>query len=175
MVRPKSTRGFTGSYKTAVSAIRVAWENLKKTEKYGLEFGKVCYEWQQKLKTVGGVGNKGKGIVPTLEQLSIPESTAYWWIDRYKIAANLKQEKTENLNFNRPETRGFKDKPRLSLFLRRLMAIGAVSVTSPFPSTADYALKECNPKDAKAVIVNLDMAIERLKTYRKQFEELQDA
>lgn len=80
------------------------------------------------------------------------------------------QPRTPNPNFNREGTRGFKDKPHLNTFLGRLMAIRAVGITSPFSKTAGYALKECDSQAAKAVIVNLDFAIGRLKEYRKQFE-----
>jgi hypothetical protein len=50
------------------------------------------------------------------------------------------------------------------------MVIGAEGITSPFPSAADYALKECDSEAARAVIKNLDLAIRRLKEYREQFE-----
>ena len=82
--------------------ILTAWRTYKQTEKYGLKFGEVCYEWQKKLATVSGVGNKGKGLVPTLESLSIPVSTAYWWIDRYKESIGIKEPKPEKLEYETP-------------------------------------------------------------------------
>lgn len=66
-----------------------AWEAYQQTERHGLAFGLACYECQLRVATRGGVGNKGKGIVPTLEQLNIPKSTAYYWIKRYKWSAGL--------------------------------------------------------------------------------------
>ena len=83
------------------------------------------------------------------------------------------QPRTPNPNYNRAGTRGYKDKPNLNTFLRRLMAIGAVGTTSPFPRVAEDALSECDSEEiAKVVIYNLDYAIRQLKEYRKQFEGL---
>jgi hypothetical protein len=76
----------------------------------------------------------------------------------------------EPSNYNVAGTRGYKDKPSLNIFLRRLMAIGAVGITSPFPSAADEALHECSSEDVPAVIHNINAAIERLSEYRTQFE-----
>lgn len=75
---------------SAENEIRAAWRKYKRMEKYGLAFGKTCYQWQQKFATRSGVGNKGHGMVPILESLRIPVSTAYWWIDRYKESIGLK-------------------------------------------------------------------------------------
>jgi hypothetical protein len=75
--------------KTIVETISRAWNAYQGTEKYGLDFGKTCYECQLRVATRGGVGNKGRGIVPTLEQLKIPKSTTYYWIRRYKWSAGL--------------------------------------------------------------------------------------
>jgi hypothetical protein len=69
-----------------------AWKSYKQTEKYGLKFGEVCFDWQQKL---GAQGQKGKGLRPILDEVKIPVSTAYWWIDRYKKSIGLKEEKQE--------------------------------------------------------------------------------
>jgi transposase-like protein len=82
--------------------IATAWKNCKQAEKYGLKFGEVCFEWQRKLKTSGGVGNKGKGIVATLQQLSIPERTAYRWINLYKESIGLKESKAEKPEYETP-------------------------------------------------------------------------
>jgi DNA modification methylase len=68
----------------AEKEILAAWHEYRRVEKYGIAFGRICYHWQKKLRTSGGHGNKHRGIVPMLESLSIPISTAYWWIDRYK-------------------------------------------------------------------------------------------
>lgn len=71
--------------------ILIAWKKYQRTEKYGLAFGKVCYEWQHKFKVRGFRGDaKGEGIRPILDRCGIPHSTAYWWIDRYKESIGLK-------------------------------------------------------------------------------------
>jgi hypothetical protein len=125
-----------------------------------------------KAPDVGKMPTSGKKAVPAAaKEFDVPEKPLQAAVNAAK--GKPPKPRTPNPNYNRAGTRGFKGKPRLSLFLRKLTAIGAVSITSPFPSTADYALKECSPKDAKAVIVNLDMAIERLKEYRKQFEGIE--
>ena len=69
--------------------IASAWSEYKKTERYGLKFGEICYEWQQKLATKGGCGTKGKGLVQVLDELNVAKSTVYWWIDRYKESAGI--------------------------------------------------------------------------------------
>jgi N6-adenosine-specific RNA methylase IME4 len=74
---------------TAEKEILLAWRQYQRVEKYGLAFGKVCYRWQQKLAE-RGQRVKGRGVVPILEQLDIPISTAYWWIARYKESGVIK-------------------------------------------------------------------------------------
>lgn len=73
----------------AEKQILTAWQNYRRVEKYGLTFGKVCYHWQQKFAE-RGQRIKGRGVVPILEQLKIPVSTAYWWIDRWKESVGIK-------------------------------------------------------------------------------------
>ena len=51
--------------------ILTAWRNYRRVEKYGLAFGRVCYDWQQKLAE-RGQRIRGRGVVPILEQLNIP-------------------------------------------------------------------------------------------------------
>jgi hypothetical protein len=55
-----------------------------------LEFGEAVYKWRQKFATKRGVGNKGKGITAILQQLNIPERTAYHWSSRYEVSKGLK-------------------------------------------------------------------------------------
>jgi hypothetical protein len=70
-------------------------------------------------------------------------------------------------NFNAAGTRGYEGKSNLNLFIRKLMAIGAAGITSPFPSVAEGAIEECDSREAaEAVICNLNLAIERLSEYR---------
>ena len=78
---------------TQEQKVLIAWRKYRRVEKYGLAFGRACYDWQQKLATKGGIGNKGKGIVPSLEQLNIPVSTAYFWIAKYEETIGIKQTK----------------------------------------------------------------------------------
>lgn len=58
--------------------VAAAW---KKVRRYGLEFGRVRYECQQKFKAQGS--RNGRGLRPILDKVGIPRSTAYFWIDRY--------------------------------------------------------------------------------------------
>ena len=69
----------------AEQEIRAAWDAYRVVEKHGLEFGRVCWEWQQRFVTTErGLNAKGKGLRPILDSIGIPKSTAYFWIDRYK-------------------------------------------------------------------------------------------
>lgn len=74
-----------------------AWREYQITEKYGLDFGKVCCKWRDKVKSKGGGGTKGQGLVQLLDELSIPKSTAYWWIDRYEVSIGKKKRTLESL------------------------------------------------------------------------------
>jgi hypothetical protein len=103
------------SIKTEIAA---AWKNCIQTEKYGLEFGRVCYEAQQKFRTVGGVGNKGKGIAAIWRELNIPERTAYRWIDSWMESKGLVRLHIEKRN-NRSE-------PPDSFEVLRSMALNAL-------------------------------------------------
>jgi hypothetical protein len=82
--------------------IRAAWDAYRKTEKLGLDFGAICYLWQQKFVTKGGVGNKGKGIRLILDKLNIPKSTAYYWMKRYKWDAGLEERPAEPDDLDAP-------------------------------------------------------------------------
>lgn len=71
------------SDQTAEQQIQAAWQTYQSVERHGLEFGRVCYEWQQKLAEQGQ-RVKGRGVSPILDKLGISKSTAYWWISRYR-------------------------------------------------------------------------------------------
>ena len=151
---------------TLTQKIRDAWTAYQPTETRGLKLGQACCEYRDANKSKGGCGSKGKGLLQKLEELTIPVSTAYYWMSRFE----------GKTNFNPAGTRGYKGKPKLNLFLRRLMAIGAVGITSPFPSMVDDAFHECNSREAaEAIIFNLDAAIKRLTEYRAKFKEIQNA
>src|SRR6266568_6924001 len=76
---------------SAQSEISSAWQAYQKTEKYGLEFGRVCCEWRDKLKSQGGRGNKGSKLLQLWKSLEIPQSTAYWWMERYQTSIGVKE------------------------------------------------------------------------------------
>jgi hypothetical protein len=78
----------------AEGQIRSAWSTYKETEKYGLEFGRVCCEWRDKLRAQG---RKGQGLRPMLDKVGIPRSTAYWWMDRYEVSIGARTEQEPEL------------------------------------------------------------------------------
>jgi hypothetical protein len=75
----------------ALAEIKAAWQ---KTEKYNLEFGKVCCEWRDKFRA-RGFRKRGDGVVPCLEYLGIPISTAYFWMNKYEMSIGVKPTKPE--------------------------------------------------------------------------------
>ena len=75
----------------ALAEIKAAWQRI---EKYNLEFGKVCCEWRDKFKAKG-FRKEGDGVVPILEQLGIPISTAYFWMNKYEISIGVKPARPE--------------------------------------------------------------------------------
>lgn len=80
---------------TPAQGIEAAWKKYQVTEKYGLEFGKALCRYRDEHKSKGGNGSKGKGLGQLLDELSIPKSTAYWWINRYEISIGVKEPKPE--------------------------------------------------------------------------------
>ena len=80
--------------------LAIAWKNCSQAERYGLEFGRICYEAQQKFRTAGGVGNKGKGIAAIWQELNIPERTAYRWINAHLEAEGLIPAKSDRSKTN---------------------------------------------------------------------------
>jgi hypothetical protein len=75
----------------ALAEIKAAWQ---KTEKYNLEFGKVCCEWRDKFKA-RGFRKEGDGVSPVLDELGIPKSSAYYWMNRYEISIGVKSARPE--------------------------------------------------------------------------------
>jgi hypothetical protein len=75
----------------AFAEIKAAWQKI---EKYNLEFGKVCCEWRDKFRA-RGFRKRGDGVVPILEQLGIPASTAYFWMNKYEISIGVKSARPE--------------------------------------------------------------------------------
>jgi hypothetical protein len=70
----------------SLAEIKAAWQ---KTEKYNLEFGKVCYEWRNQFKAQG-FRKEGDGVCAILDKLRIPRSTAYFWMNKYEVSIGMK-------------------------------------------------------------------------------------
>ena len=92
----------------AFAEIKAAW---KKIEKHNLEFGKVCCEWRDKFKAPG-FRKEGDGVSPILDELSIPKSTAYYWMNRYEISIGAKAAKPEKPEPDAPSTWAAADEKR---------------------------------------------------------------
>lgn len=75
----------------ALAEIKAAWQAA---ERYNLNFGKICCQWRDKFRA-RGFRKKGDGVVPILEQLGIPASTAYFWMNKYEISIGVKPTKPE--------------------------------------------------------------------------------
>lgn len=90
-VRTAMTSSAMTLKKHALAEIKAAW---KRIEKYNLEFGKICCEWRDRFKAKG-FRKEGDGVVPILEQLGIPTSTAYFWMNKYEISVGAKPAKPE--------------------------------------------------------------------------------
>jgi cell division septation protein DedD len=75
----------------AVSAIRSAWKTYQSTEKHCIAFGKTLCAWRDKFHAQGS--RCGGGLAPILEEVGIPNSTAYWWMNRYEVTVGKKSAK----------------------------------------------------------------------------------
>lgn len=90
------SRGIGPLKEQAVAVIKAAWQHYQKTEKYGLEFGKVCCEWRDKFgQKLTGPHTKGTGLAQILSQLNPPckEGKAYYWMNEYEISIGTKTAK----------------------------------------------------------------------------------
>jgi hypothetical protein len=86
------------SYKASIvssveASIRAAHEKFTTGEKafardYGIAYGKVLYEARQKLNDAG----YGQ-LSSLLDNLNIPRSTAYLWMEKYEISVGIKEAK----------------------------------------------------------------------------------
>jgi hypothetical protein len=65
-----------------------AWQAYQKTEKHGLEFGRVCWVWRNEFKAQGS--HKGLGFEQLCTKLSIPRRTAYHWMNEYELSIGVK-------------------------------------------------------------------------------------
>src|SRR5580658_8683048 len=80
----------------ALAEIKAAWQKI---EKHNLEFGRVCCEWRDRLKAKG-FRKEGDGVCTTLDKLSIPRSTAYFWMNKYEISIGARTARPQK---QRPE------------------------------------------------------------------------
>lgn len=71
----------------AKQELATAWLHVKKTEKYGLAFGRLYLEWSQRLTPAERA--------TVCEDLDIDLNIAGWWAERYAEEAGLKQAKAE--------------------------------------------------------------------------------
>jgi hypothetical protein len=106
--------------------IITAWKVYQPVEVRGLELGQACCEYRDANKSKGGYGSKGQGLLQKLEELSIPTSTAYYWMNRYQVSVGLKEEILEQPN---PELRG-KDFARILINNGNETALKALVVES---------------------------------------------
>jgi hypothetical protein len=71
-------------HKAARAEIQIAWENHKRN---GMEFGKVCYQWGQRVeKSKGGHGSAGQGLSEILNVLQIPRHIFDYWSKAYELS-----------------------------------------------------------------------------------------
>lgn len=74
-----------------------AWQQYKSsTVKHfhdGLDFGKKCYEWREQYRAQGS--RLGTGFERVLEQLHIPKTTAYRWMNYYADKEGLRAARYE--------------------------------------------------------------------------------
>lgn len=70
--------------KAAKAEIQIAWENHKRN---GMEFGRVCYEWTQRVaKSKGGHGSAGRGLSEILRVLGIDRYVFDYWLKKYECS-----------------------------------------------------------------------------------------
>lgn len=67
----------TSTLALARKEITAAWRHCKRGEKKCVEFGKTCYEWQERLRPLGHTSEE------IAEELGAPRQTVYRWINRY--------------------------------------------------------------------------------------------
>src|SRR5438045_1625623 len=71
--------------------IASAWHAYRRDgEPLGLALGRVLCEYRDDHRSRGGNGTKGQGLVQALDELNIPKSTAYFWMNRYEVSIGKK-------------------------------------------------------------------------------------
>jgi hypothetical protein len=74
--------------------LQAAWGECQKSEKRCLEFGRKCYDWQEKLRKVHVPITKIWG------DLNIPRQNAYRWIQAHLEAEGLKPARPDRAKTN---------------------------------------------------------------------------
>lgn len=165
----------TGPESKAIAAIGAAWHTYQQTEKYGLAFGQVCCEWRTKFKAQG---KKGQGLLPVLEQVGIPISTAYWWMERYEISVGTKQAKPkvtvplcqEELDPIKarcvpiePGTRKFRDEPQKEIPKQEQKFERSNRLYELFPKEWRFNFSEHGDKAIKPLTISMNVTENEVK------------
>jgi hypothetical protein len=89
----------TSAAPVSKSQLKRGWEEYRRdAEPKGLAFGKLCYDFRTAAEVVQG----GTSFRATLNELGIPKSTAYFWLQRHEIFLGLRTEIT--IGVRPPET-----------------------------------------------------------------------
>ena len=62
--------------------IAAAWQECQKAEKTGIEFGRIYYQWRERLPAQGN--HQKLGFLQLCKKLEIPQATAYYWSNQYE-------------------------------------------------------------------------------------------
>lgn len=111
------------------------WVLCKQAERYGLEFGKACYEWKLKLD----LSDTSFVLADVLKELEIPEEAGYRWLSVYMASESIKLLKFEKRRNRGEPPDSFEDLRKL---VKRMLNIGFVQLkTDPKidPSHLDSA------------------------------------
>lgn len=76
---------------SAKAEIIPAWEKCKQTEKYGIEFGKICFKWREKLIYDDSLYR----VEDLWKELNIPEGSGRRWLSAYMKSEDIKLVKIE--------------------------------------------------------------------------------
>lgn len=82
------------------TAIVIAYQSLKRQDEirqpYGLEFGRLCYNFRERTKRPDGFRvscETQSSFDATLDRLNVPRATAYRWITRYEESIGVRKPK----------------------------------------------------------------------------------
>jgi len=65
-----------------LTELKAAWHDYQDADRRGLAFGKRLYELRKQFSAQGN--HSGEGFLPLLQQASIPQRTAYYWIHSFE-------------------------------------------------------------------------------------------